>query len=146
MICLDRYEQAIVVFDQLISLDPLDPYNKNVYLDQGRVLYLLEKYSDALKAYEKCINYFGGDSNLFYNMGCMLFLLRRYSEALAAFKQVICFDNEHVRAWRRAGNTLERLGRTREALKCYKIALSISTGLCNLSMSVHPEKHRVLSD
>ena len=130
-----KYDEAIQVYNRAIEIDPKDAdvcYNKGMALrllgrttkadatlahakrklnSKGNDLFDLEKYAEAIKAYDIALAADPKYVNAWINKGTAFFRLDRYDEAIAAFNQVIKMDPKHADAWHRKGVVLKKMGR-----------------------------------
>jgi tetratricopeptide (TPR) repeat protein len=81
-----HYEEALVCFDQVISLqeDFAGAWN-----NKGVTLTHLHRYEEALEAHDKAISLEGGNPDYWDGKGVALAELGRLKEALACFEQAI---------------------------------------------------------
>ena len=104
-----------------------EPKTAKAWYSKGVNLGKLERYEEALKAYEQAIRIEPEDAKAWYNKGCALGKLERYEEALKAFEQAIRIEPEDAEAWHNKGFALGELERYEEALKAYEQAIRIET-------------------
>jgi hypothetical protein len=83
------------------------------WYEEGFALTGQERYSDALRAYEKALSYDPSLLNAWYYAGDALFRLGRYQEALLAFGNATAVDPDFVDAYFYESRVYERLGRSR---------------------------------
>jgi superkiller protein 3 len=120
----------------------LDPKNADAYIVQGDAYMYLDRYSDAITAYEKAI-----EVAIFFNRyacnkkGDALYELERYEEALTAYNRSIQEFPRHAYAYKGKGDVLYKLGRYSDALTAYEQALSLDYSSPAL---VYAQKGKVL--
>src|SRR5260370_42163443 len=84
---LGKFEEVVETYDQAIILDPQIAI---YYETKGRALLALNRFGEALAAYENCIKLStDADPYQFYGKGQALVGLERYEEALVAFDEAI---------------------------------------------------------
>ena len=93
---------------------------------KGTTLLKLEKYEEALNAYEKAIELSPENTNAWAGKSTALFGLERYEEALNAYEKLIESNPEYVHAFGSKGAILLVLERYEEALKTFKKAIELS--------------------
>ena len=116
-----RYEEALAVYEQAISLAPQDARN---WYSKGVALGRLGRYEEALAAYEQAISLAPHDADNWRGKGASLWYLGRYEEALAAYEQAIRLAPQDASSWLGKGLSLERLDRYEEAVTAYDEALA----------------------
>ncbi|MFL5589856.1 MAG: tetratricopeptide repeat protein [Ktedonobacteraceae bacterium] len=111
----DEKEEALSAYDQAIRLDSK---NDATYIGKGNALMYLERYDEALAAYEKAI-----EVSIFPNLdaykgqGDALYHLKRYDDALAVYEKVIQeFPN--------SGDVYKDKGDALYHLECYDDAVA----------------------
>jgi len=102
------------------------PKDADAWYREGDDLSKLEKYEEALKAYEKAIEFNAEYADAWVGKGTVLFRLERYEEALKAYEKAIEFNAEYVFAWAGKGAVLSELKRYEEALKAYEKAIELN--------------------
>lgn len=112
----DRHEDVITFINALEK-------TAQQWLDEGRALYCLQKYDEALAAYEQAIRLDHPNAAVVYcNKGDTLYELKRYQEALVAFEQTIRLDPSFAFAYYCKGNVLCYFRKFREAEQAYEKA------------------------
>lgn len=130
---------TIQAYNRSIEIDPEDAdvcYNKGMALrllgrntkadatlahakkklnSKGNDLFDLEKYAEAIKAYDIALAADPKYMNAWINKGTAFFRLDRYDEAIAVFNQITEIDPQHADAWHRKGVVLKKMGRKVEA-------------------------------
>jgi tetratricopeptide (TPR) repeat protein len=79
---LKRYEEAIVAYDQAISLDP---NYAPTYIVKGNALYGFKRYEEAIAAHDQAISLDPTNAYAYQNKGKALRELKRYEEAQQAY-------------------------------------------------------------
>ncbi len=80
---------------------------------KGDVLVDLERYEEALSAYEKAIQLDPHYSSAFKGKGNALYELKRYKEALTAYDRSIQLNPKDAETFIRKGETLELILKSR---------------------------------
>jgi serine/threonine protein kinase len=120
---LNRYEEALVAYEQAIRLNPNDA---GAYYYKGVALGELKRYEEELVAYEHALRLNPNYANTYYNKGVALGELKRYEEALLAFEQALRLNPNDTNAYFGKGVALERLKRYEEALLAFEQALRLN--------------------
>jgi len=119
---LQRYEEALVAYEQAIHLDPNEAL---AYFYKGETLNELRRYEEALTAYEQAIHLNPSEASSHKNKGIVLYNLQRYEEALTAFEQAIRLDPNDILTYFYKGVILDKLQRHREALAAFEQAVRL---------------------
>jgi len=138
-----KYNEAILAYNKAIEIDPKDAYiwyNKGMafrllgrtaeadetfaqakrkWNREGMDLFIHEKYSEAIKAYDMALELDPKYVNAWINKGTAFFKLGRYEEAIEAFNQVLKIDPQHADAWNRKGVVLKKIGNKVEATDAF---------------------------
>jgi tetratricopeptide (TPR) repeat protein len=130
---LGRYGEALQCYDIALQLDPTngeiiylrnlllerivesDPKDARGWLDKGNTLYALNKYDEAIKAYDTAIEIDRKYSTAWSNKGVVFGDQGKYNEALQAYDEAVSLDPNNAIAWYNKGLALQKLGRTTEA-------------------------------
>ena len=81
-----RYEEALEYYDKAIELRPEYFRTKN---NKGETLYRMQRYEDALAAFQSLMDDNSGNSVLRSNIAMCLHYLNRYNEAYQEYKKAI---------------------------------------------------------
>src|SRR6266851_458729 len=95
---------------------------KEEWLNEGNALHSLQRYQEALAAYEQAIHLDPNFALAYKNKGWTLNNLKRYQEALVAYEQAIHLDPNLALAYKNKGWTLNNPERLRAVLAAYKQA------------------------
>jgi len=95
---------------------------KEEWLNEGNALHSLQRYQEALVAYEQAIHLDPNFANAYNGKGAALRALNRSQEALAAYEQAIRLDPNFANAYHNKGLALETLGKKKEAQQAYERA------------------------
>ncbi|HEY7415415.1 MAG TPA: tetratricopeptide repeat protein, partial [Ktedonobacteraceae bacterium] len=119
---LKRFDEALLSYDQAISLDP----EYAAYWDsKGDVLRDLKRYAEALAAYDRAITLDSENATYWNDKGLALRDLQRHGEALAAFDQALTLDSNSKFAYDNKGDALRDLQRYGEAIDAYDRAIAL---------------------
>ena len=103
-------------FQPTKAVSSLPARTKEEWFKIGNDLYKLERYEEAITAYDQAIRLDPGDALSYHGKGDVLNELERYEEAITAYDQVIRLDPNFVNAYHGKGRTLCNLGYYEEAL------------------------------
>ncbi|ULP71820.1 Serine/threonine-protein kinase C [Nodularia sphaerocarpa UHCC 0038] len=92
---------------------------------QGSTLFELQRYQDALAAYQEAVNISPDFVPGWSGQGKTLSELKKYQEALAAYDQAIQIQPDYVEAWSGRGFVLRNLQRYPEAIASFDKALQL---------------------
>ncbi|ABL65857.1 O-linked N-acetylglucosamine transferase family protein [Chlorobium phaeobacteroides] len=115
-------EQALVLFDQAISINPGHPGSRN---NRGNALRALQRYEEALDSYEKALQLKPDYVDAYTNRGSVLLELKRYEEALASYERAIAIKPDHTEFYSDLAVVLLALKRYEEALATYERVLEL---------------------
>lgn len=102
-------EQTLVSFDGHLA-----------WLERGDELFHLQRYKDAIAAYDRVIQAKPNDYLAWFKRGIALENLKHYDEAAASYEQVVLLHPDDYLAWYKRGSALELLHRYQESLPCYE--------------------------
>ncbi|GIW67570.1 MAG: hypothetical protein KatS3mg096_438 [Candidatus Parcubacteria bacterium] len=114
---LNRYEEAIEVYKQVIALSPK---YANAYNNLGFFLSEFSLREEAIEAYKQAITLNPKYATAYNNLGNALFELNRYEEAIEAYKQAIAINPNFTEAYNNLGNALFKLNRYEEAIEAFE--------------------------
>lgn len=95
------------------------------WLERGDDLFQLQRYQEAVAAYDRVIQAKPEDYLAWFKRGIALEHLKRYEEAAESYQQVVKLHPEDYLAWYKQGGTLENLHRYPEALQAYEQVVSL---------------------
>ena len=87
--------------------------------NKGAALYSLGKYDEAIKCYDKAIEFDPDNPVVWNNKGLALNSLGKYDEAIKCYDKAIEIDPDDADTWNNKGLALNSLGNDDEAKKCY---------------------------
>lgn len=99
------------------------------FYNRGEKLKKLERYEEAIAAYEQAIKIQPKYYEAWYAKGYSLYRLQRYEEAIASYEKVIQLQPEEPMAWYIRGLILGELQRYEEAIASYDKAIEIDPDL-----------------
>ncbi len=108
----EQYDHAAEWIGRAVRQVPKPEYLSNL----GIALRRLQRYEEALKAFDKAIQLKADDAELWVRRSNVLLDLKRPTEALPGFRQVLELNPHHVEAAYRCGHLLHELARPEEAL------------------------------
>lgn len=94
--------------------------------NQGNTLYQLQRYEDALQAYETSLDTNPNNPNAWKGKGDTLQALKRYQNALEAYDEAIQLQPNNWQAWMGRGEALEKLGKNLESINSYKKVINFN--------------------
>ncbi|WP_341528615.1 tetratricopeptide repeat protein [Nostoc sp. UHCC 0302] len=110
---------SIFIYNHVNSNNATDLYK------QGNTLFDLQRYKDALTAYEKAVNIIPNYAQGWNGQGKTLNELKEYKEALAAYDKAIQIQPDYLEAWSGRGFVLINLQRYQEAIASFDKALQL---------------------
>ncbi|BAZ04016.1 tetratricopeptide repeat protein [Calothrix sp. NIES-3974] len=99
--------------------------NSSQFYEQANTLYDLNRYEDALQAYNKALEMRDNFPQAWYGKGKVLSALKRDREALAAYDRAIQLEPDLLDAWGERGLVLVRLQRYNEAISAFDRVLAV---------------------
>jgi tetratricopeptide (TPR) repeat protein len=99
---------------------------KEELLEEGNTLYSLQRYDEAIRAFDQAIRLDPNYASAHYNKGNSLGNLQRYDEAIRAFDQAIRLDPNYAAAYYNKGNSLHNLQRYDEAISAFDQAIRLN--------------------
>ena len=73
----------------------IDPQYSAAWKNKGLALYNLNKYEEAIKAYDKAIEINPQDSAAWYNRGCIYSVINNKDQSIFNFEKAIDFDSSY---------------------------------------------------
>ena len=116
------WENAQQFYDKSIDEDTHNPYLWN---SLGEVYYAMQRYEDAIEAFDFALLLEPKMSEPYYNKVDALLELERLDEAVAQLREYIALIPEDVEAYCRLGECLEDTGAFEEAKQCYEKAAAL---------------------
>lgn len=102
-----------------------EPGSAESWINKGQSLLDLEKYYEAIDAYNKAIEADQTSSIAWKLKGDVFFLLGKYEDSLQSYERAIELDPEDAEAWINKGLSLEKMGKDEPAIKAYNAAIDL---------------------
>ncbi len=96
-----------------------------IFKYEGNALWELDKYEEALQAYDNAIAIKPDDHKAWSNKGVVFVKLEKYEEALQAYEKAIALKPDFHEAWYNKGVARGKLGKDEEALQAFDIAIAL---------------------
>jgi tetratricopeptide (TPR) repeat protein len=141
---LARYEEAVSVYDKILSLNPIYETNLQALQGKANALFDLGRYEEAVSTYDKLLAIEPNMVNANISKADALSNLGRYDEAIAEYDKVLEYYPEEVRALEGKGNALFNLGRYEEALTYFDKILSGDASDIGLYVAASEKRQLVL--
>ena len=116
---LGDFEGALTAYDAALRLNQ----ESYAWLDRGDVLYLLERFDEALKSYDRSIKSFSDNPEVWIHRGVCLYALQMYEKAISDFRKAIELDESLTVPYNLLGNAFAQLGDLNQAKQFYGIAV-----------------------
>jgi tetratricopeptide (TPR) repeat protein len=117
---LGQLDSALIELNEAVRLDG---QNYVYAFDQGRVLFLLKKYREALDSFERVTRLKTNFESGWYNLGGVYRVLGRPEDALAACRRAVGIRPEYAAAHREIGRILSAMGDNNGAAAAFSRAL-----------------------
>jgi tetratricopeptide (TPR) repeat protein len=119
---LDRYDEAVRIYDDIIAQNPKDT---DIVNRKGEVLMIIGRPEEAAEAFMAALNMSKRSGLLLNNYGKALLAMRKVDDALEVFRHAIEQDQVNAEYRVNEGRCLAALDRLDEALKSFDTALSL---------------------
>jgi tetratricopeptide (TPR) repeat protein len=123
MVC-ESYEEALAAYVKALEIAVFP--NRSVANRRAESLYKLDRYEEALAAFNNVILEFPKHDFAYKRKGDALYKLGRYEEALAAYEKAISLGLETTLIYTSKGNVLYQLGRFQEAIDAFDHAIRLT--------------------
>ena len=120
-----QYDHAIEWLARAIRQAPKAEYLKHL----GAVLQHVKRYEEALKAFDKAIQFQPDSAELWCCIGGVFLQLGRDNEALSSYQRALQLTPDNFEAAGKGGVLLHRQGRWEEALAHFNICLALQPDL-----------------
>ena len=107
------------------SLSPVVPDTYKTLFSQGRTLEKLQRYEEALTAFNQALQTCSDDPELWRCQANVLTLLGRHDEAVASYHKALQLQPEQVELWCCLGASLMRSQRYNEAVAAFEQAIRL---------------------
>jgi tetratricopeptide (TPR) repeat protein len=116
---LERYEEALQAFEQVLAFDSANPH---MQMRKGEVLTFLHCYDEAIQTYEQLLPF--SEATAIYNaLGHIYSLMSRYDDALAHYDKAIASDTNNAQSYWAKGMLLWQLHRYDEVMQACSAAV-----------------------
>ena len=109
----------------IFIIDNIHSQNATELSKQGNTFFELQRYQDALAAYEKAVNIRPDYAQGWNGQGQTLYELKEYKQALTAYDKAIQIQPDYLQAWSGRGFALQKLQRYKEAIASFNKALEL---------------------
>jgi tetratricopeptide (TPR) repeat protein len=116
---------AVTGIGSIFIINTINAKNATALSQQGSTLFELQRYQDALAAYQQAVSISPDFAPGWSGQGKALNQLKKYEEALAAYDEAIQIQPDYVEAWTGRGFVLRNLQRYREAIASFDKALEL---------------------
>ncbi|WP_239679691.1 tetratricopeptide repeat protein, partial [Brachyspira hyodysenteriae] len=120
---LERYEESIVDFNEVIKLDPK---NVEAYFYRGVSKAKLEKYEESIIDFNEVITFNPNDEKAYFNRGLSKAQLERYKKAIVDFNKVIKLNPKNEIAYLARGISNYELKKYEEAIVDFNKAIKLN--------------------
>jgi len=121
--CFDMQHQHIEAIDYLQNYIDKDPYCEIAWHQLGRQFYVIEKYEEALHAFDYSILIDEHFIGAYLEKAKTLEALERYEEAVANYDLTVQLEDGTPFTYLRLGACYEKLNNTKTALKYYNLTV-----------------------
>jgi Ran GTPase-activating protein (RanGAP) involved in mRNA processing and transport/Flp pilus assembly protein TadD len=125
----EKYEEAILCYDQAIKLNP---QNAIVYNAKAITLNNLGKYQAAILCFDKAIEYEADNPIAYNNKAISLSSLGKYKESIELFKKAIELDTNYENAIYNLALNLNNFGQYDEAIDYFNLARELNPQNSNI--------------
>ncbi len=101
------------------------PYNHHAWFNLGNLYTSLEKYTEALNAFDYSVISFDEFSSGWYNKGNILGRMQRYEEAIEAFEKTLDLEGPAAQTYFYIGDCYENIGKYDKAKKSFQEAIKL---------------------
>lgn len=119
---IQQFDSAIFSYKKALSFSP---FNKNAWLNLGRLLSRSNQIDDGLKLLDKLFNY-PKNTDFFYIKGTFLLSKKNFSDALENYEAAIKSDSNNYEAWENKSFAQFSLGLYNNAFISIDKALSLN--------------------
>ncbi|WP_414528278.1 tetratricopeptide repeat protein [Nodularia chucula] len=116
---------AVSVIGSIFIVNTINANNAIALSEKGSTLFALQRYQDALAAYQEAVSISPDFVTGWNGQGKTLTELKKYEDALAAYDQAIQIQPDYVEAWAGRGFVLQNLQRYSEAIASFDQALRL---------------------
>lgn len=133
LIALGKYEDALSQFDSAYmnkEMSIIRENNKRVLRGKGIAYYKMQKYEQAVTAFNKALNMSelpGLNLDILYYMGSALTSIGSYDKAIDTYTKIIAKDKKNAGAYGDRASCYRYMGMTEKSMEDYDKAISIDT-------------------
>jgi tetratricopeptide (TPR) repeat protein len=109
------------------AVHTINSLNSTELYKQANIFYELQRYQDALSAYEKAVKIRPDYAEAWNGQGKVLYELKEYKAALTAYDRAIQLQPDYLEAWVGRGFVLKNLQRYPEAIAAFDKALQLDS-------------------
>ena len=121
-------ESPYKIYGKKIRITLLNPelgLQSHILNNMGNILFNLNKYEEAIKAYQGAIDINSKNAHPYNGLGNALISLGRFEEAIKAYQGAIDINSKNAHPYSGLGDALKSLGRFEEAIKAYKVFVKL---------------------
>ena len=134
-----QHDHALEWLSRAIRQAPKAEYLKHL----GAVLQHVKRHDEALKAFDRAVQFQPDSAELWCCLGGALLQLGREDDALLSYQHALKLHPDNLDAASKGGVLLHRRGRWEEALACFNICLSVQPDLAPI-LNLRAIAHRGL--
>jgi CHAT domain-containing protein/Tfp pilus assembly protein PilF len=131
MACLEigDFEQANASYDEALKCHPENQEGswslcgQDAWTRCGSALFHVERYQDAITAYDQAIIYDPNNCKALHDRGFSLYKLQQHQESIESYDQALVCKPDYAEAWLGRGNALIQLEQIDEALEAFAQAI-----------------------
>ncbi|GIU71488.1 MAG: hypothetical protein KatS3mg003_0967 [Candidatus Nitrosocaldaceae archaeon] len=120
------YSKIFGKIEGIIDIEKVSLLKEYLYGAKGYALTKLQRYEEAIEAYNKALEINPNYAEAWNNKGYALAKLQRYEEAIEAYNKALEINPNYAEAWNNKGYALDELQRYEEAIEAYNKALEIN--------------------
>ena len=118
---LKRYPEAIMSFQQALTLDPDNP---RVWCNYASTLAATRQLTDAVYAYDRALDLAPDYANVWRRRGKVLYHQKEYVRAIESYDHALALEPTDARLWYGKGLAAYHLGQLAQAIDLFKTAIA----------------------
>lgn len=118
---LQRYPEAIMSFQQALSLDPDNP---KVWCNYASTLAATGQLADAVYAYDRALDLEPNYANVWRRRAKVLYHQKEYVRAIESYDHALALEPTDARLWYGKGLASYQLGQIKQAIEYFKVAIA----------------------
>src|SRR5438552_4074067 len=123
------YEDHVMWNNRGDALDGLaSPQGAAAWTGLGDSWYALERYEEAVEAYDRAIAADPNSEEAWNNKGFTFFMLGIHEEALSCYEKALAINPTYKQTWYNKGYTFHGINRLEEAVTAYEKAIELDRG------------------